>query len=343
VDFDVITIGSATRDVFLKSQGFSIIKSGDYQTGRAECVPLGAKIEVQDIIFTTGGGATNNAVSLARKNFSVACVAAVGADAAGREIEHELQIEKVETRLLQRVLKKKTGFSIILVAPTGDRSVLVYRGASEDIQEAVIAGDRFRARWLYISSVAGNFYLLKRILESAKLHGSKIAINPGSREIKAGIETIGPVLKKAEIIFLNQEEAAYLVETKFQNFETILRKLSNLNPSSIFVITRGPQGVTVLKGDKIWQAGVFKEKARVDRTGAGDAFGSGFLAALMAYPRLELQKQIKQAIRWGSANATSVLEHYGAKKGLLTRQQLDEPRWKKLKITISGVYKDIKV
>jgi len=65
--YDVITIGTATQDVFLKSRDFKVLKDERFITGQAECFALGAKIEVPDIFFTTGGGATNAAVTFARQ------------------------------------------------------------------------------------------------------------------------------------------------------------------------------------------------------------------------------------------------------------------------------------
>ena len=56
----------------------------------------------------------------------------------------------------------------------------------------------------------------------------------------------------------------------------------------------------------------------VDSTGAGDAFGSGFVAGLM------LGKPIEEAVEWGKKQAASVVEHIGAKKGLLTRDQISK-------------------
>ena len=95
----------------------------------------------------------------------------------------------------------------------------------------------------------------------------------------------------------------------------------------IVVMTKGPQGVAVSDGKMIWQAGSFKEKKMVDRTGAGDAFGSGFVAGLIQASRIEY------AIRLGSANATSVVEYVGAKKGIVTKNDFEKSsRWKNFKI-----------
>lgn len=332
MDYNVITIGSATQDVFLKSQDFSVVESGDFKTGRAECLPLGAKIEVRNIVFTTGGGATNTAVSFARKGLQAACVAAVGVDEIGRTIENNLEQEGVSSRFLQKIKGKTSGYSIILVTASGDRSVLVYRGASEDLNETAIPWASLRSEWFYVSSVAGNFKLLDQVAELAKTAKIKLALNPGAREIRAGAAKLQPILRQTTVLFLNQEEASYLTGVEFDDLNGIVRKLYELAGETIFVITRGPAGVIVGARGSLYCASTFPEKARIDRTGAGDAFGSGFVASLIVHRRLGFQDGLKEAIRWGSANATSVLEQMGAKQGLLTRRQLRSKRWQGLEI-----------
>src|SRR3989338_8986820 len=100
--FDIITIGSATRDVLLKAEGFEIRKHEDSPSGVEQCFPLGSKIEIKEIVFTTGGGAANAAVTFSRQGFKTACVSAVGEDLNGREIVKELKREKVETKYFQK-------------------------------------------------------------------------------------------------------------------------------------------------------------------------------------------------------------------------------------------------
>jgi ribokinase len=54
----------------------------------------------------------------------------------------------------------------------------------------------------------------------------------------------------------------------------------------------------------------------VDRTGAGDAFASTFVAALAKGLSLE------DALRWGPINSMSVVQKVGAQAGLVTEQEL---------------------
>lgn len=323
---DVITVGAATYDIFLRSKDFSIMAAGQYLTGRAECVPLGAKIEVRDITFAIGGGATNAAVSFARKGIKTGALARVGEDAAGREIIAELAKEGVSTRFIQETKAARTGHSIIMVTLTGERSMLVYRGAGRHLSDHFIPWADLAPQWFYISSLAGDLALLKQVFEFAHQHKAKVAWNPGERELHHDQKALAHLLKHAEVIILNQEEAALLTGLPFAETTKIFLTLKAHVPGMI-LMTRGPAGALVSDGRHIYDAGTFPERERVDRTGAGDAFGAGFVAGLI------LDGSVKEALRVAAANATSVLEHVGAKAGLLTTRQLGEKRWAHLPVS----------
>ena len=92
----------------------------------------------------------------------------------------------------------------------------------------------------------------------------------------------------------------------------------------IAVMTKGTEGVSVSDGRYIYTAGIPKS-GYVDRTGAGDAFASGFVAAIIN------DADIKEAIQFGTANATAVVQQIGAKNGLLAKGEWGE--WEKVKVS----------
>jgi len=323
--FDVITIGSATVDLFLRSRFFSIIKSGRFISGEGECLPAGAKIEVKEITFATGGGATNSAVSFARKSLRAACIASLGRDYMGRDVIQDLAKEGVYTGYVQEKKDKRTAFSVVLVAKDGSRTVLVHRGASEDIDIGEIPWEDLKTHWLYISSLAGDLSLMKSLIHFARVYGVKVAWNPGSRELSRGLKILKGFMSDVEVFLLNQEEASELSGIDFEKTELIFQKLDRY-VKGLIVMTQGEKGVMVSDGKTLYKAGIFPEKKKVDRTGCGDAFGSGFVAALIH------EKPVEQAVKIASANSTSVLEHTGAKRGLLSTKQLKAKRWEEFKV-----------
>ena len=325
--YDVITIGTATQDVFLKSRDFKVLKDERFITGQAECFALGAKIEVPDIFFTTGGGATNAAVTFARQGFKTAAICKVGKDASGQGVINDLRKEKAGVKWVARDVGEATAFSVILIAPNGERTILVHRGASEYLKESDLPDARdFKAKWFYVAPLGGeNAHIFESALKIANKNGVKIAVNPSKTQIKMGLKEMRPLLSMVSIFTLNQEEAALLCDLPFKE-EKLIFKTLDAAIDGIVVMTKGPKGVVISDGKNLWRAGTYPEKEVVDRTGAGDAFGSGFVAGLL------LKNDIDYAIKIGSANATSKVEHMGAKTGLLYKKDLNNPRWKKLEI-----------
>lgn len=337
---DIITIGTATRDALAKSASFKIIhaKKGVEAHG-LECVPLGSKIEIGEMEFTTGGAATNAAVTFARQGFRTSIVARVGDDANGTEIRRELMREGVDISRMIVDREHPTAYSMILSYESGERSILVHRGASGfwDIKD--VHQKPLEARWLYISSLGGDFDLLAEIMHIAKKHNIRVAMNPGTEEIKLPHKLV-PFLYSIDILIMNREEGARFTGVAFEKEKEIFKRIDELEPG-IFVLTDGPKGVWVSDGTRIYRAGKFPEKKVADRTGAGDAFGSGFVAGIMrrmnersknavnkAMIRDLDMTDISYAIRLGSANATSKVEGIGAKYGLLTKHDFEKNvRW----------------
>lgn len=323
--FDIVTIGTATRDAFLKSDDFEVITSEAFSTGKGGCFSLGSKIEVKDIFFSTGGGAVNAATTFARFGYKAACVCKVGQDASGKTVIEDLKKEKVEIKFVAQEPEKATAYSIILIAPTGERTILVHRGASEDLTEDNIPGD-LQSEWLYLAPLGGeNAKIFEPILNWASEKNIKIAVNPSRSQLELGLNKLRPLLRKVSVFILNQEEAALLCDLNIKEERLIFKTLDEAI-DGIVVMTKGPEGLVVSDGKNLWRAGTFPEKEIVDRTGAGDAFGSGFVASFMK------DGDTEKAIRFGSANATSKVEHLGARTGILDKKGFTDERWRKLEI-----------
>ena len=341
--FDVITIGSATRDVFMQGRAFKAVRARKlehlgFPTGEAECFPLGGKIEIEAPIFTVGGGAANAAVTFSRQGLKTAALFKIGADdESGKSILADLKKEKVTTLpIFDR--KAMTSFSVILLSPSGERTILNHRGASEDLRVNEIPESKITARAGYL--VPGNipFPVLMTIVRMLKKGGALLAIDLSKYYLEMGPKKLKPLLDLLDVIKINREEASRLTNIHYQDESGIFKKLDEL-VHGIAVMTDGSKGVIVSDGRKIYQAGTYKEKVVIDRTGAGDAFGSGFMAALLQSPHVAkkefTEEDIQNAIRLGSANGTSVVEQIGAQPGILTDKEFkSQGRWKNLKIAI---------
>ncbi|KKR10338.1 MAG: PfkB family kinase, nonfunctional [Parcubacteria group bacterium GW2011_GWA2_39_18] len=323
--FDIISIGTATRDMFCIGTPFVEVESEKFKTLKGLCLSYGSKVELPNVLFTTGGAGTNAAVAFARAGFKTACLSRIGSDPGGNAILDELEKEGVDSKYFQIDKEKFTAYSIIFLTSEGERTILSYKGAGEHLSEKEIPWEEIKkTNWFYLDSLGGNKELLRQLLEFAKVHNIKIASNPGARELKI-LKENKDWLKNYDIFTLNQEEASDLTRINYKNEKEIFDELDRL-VGGVVVMTKGPRGAVVSDGKNRFSVGIFKEKKLIDRTGAGDAFASAFVSGFIKTDGIE------QSIKWGSANSTSVVEHIGAKEGILKEKDYQDERWQNLEI-----------
>lgn len=303
----ILTIGSASRDVFLLSKAFKVFPMPGNPNVLAECVTLGAKIEIDNLVLATGGGATNAAVTFQRLGFKTSVMSRIGADDSGESILKELRSELIDTSLVTIAKKETTSYSTLLTTENGERTALVFRGASANFSEKDIKLSKINHSGVYLSSLGGNTALATSIARTCKQKGSFFAWNPGTQELKAG-RGLDPIRKLANVLLVNLEEAQ-LLSGKSANDPKIQCELLTL-PGCITVITDGQNGAFVRKDKTTWHCRTSGVQS-ISQTGAGDAFGSAFTAGIMN------NLSVEDSLRLGTMNAENVVQHIGAKAGIL--------------------------
>jgi len=309
-NYDVVTIGAAILDIFMKSEKFKVVQSGDIPGGIAMCEVYGGKMEVEEVIIASGGGATNCAVSLAKKELKTAVIAEMGNDPQALLVHKNLEEVGVDTRFLVQEQDETTAVSVILIADDGGRSIMVHRGASAMLTKHDLPLNDLETRWIHISSLGGNMDLLKTILQWAKNKQVRVSFNPGLKEI-AQKEKLLSLLSMVEILFLNREEAKQLWGIDYSD-EELWKSMQPLPGARVTVLTDGGRGGKLSINGKVSFYQPEKVKKIVDTTGAGDGFASGMIAGVL------YGKTYEQAVNWGIKNATGVLAYVGAKRGLLS-------------------------
>jgi len=302
----LLAIGAAVQDVFLShSDEFKPVsdKPAHEQFMRLE---LGAKADVNNINFSTGGGATNAAVTFARQGLHAIFMGAIGHDPAGAAVLADLDNEGVDTSNVSFSAKYNTGYSVLLLAPSGERTILTYRGASTHYNEHNFDLGDLDVDWIYLSSMNGHMDTLSKLLTQAKKRGTKVMFNPGKGELQQP-QKLKSLLEDIDILSVNKEEAGMIVEGA--NGEELARHLTHYVP--VVIVSDGPHGVYATDSKTIIRAGMYQDVKVIDRTGAGDAFGSGFLS------QWAMGKSLKDSIVFASANSTSVVTKIGAKAGIL--------------------------
>ncbi|MDO4872168.1 MAG: carbohydrate kinase family protein [bacterium] len=306
----ILAIGGATQDVFFEnSREFRPVKVDS--THELIDLKLGSKIDVNQIHYATGGGATNAAVTFARQGLNASFFGVIGDDLAGQQVLQDLEREFVDTSRVETSEIRKTDYSTIILAPNGERTILTYRGASTQIFADNLAFRPHEFDWIYVSNLAGRMDTLDQIFSQARANDIKIMWNPGKNELAKFEETIS-LLEDVDVLLVNKEEAQIL----FGEFEPEELLLRAKNRVKVAIITDGPNGVWATDGATMVRAGMYEDTPSVDRTGAGDAFGSGFLS------QWAQGSALKPALLFASANSTSVIQHFGAKEGILRKNQI---------------------
>lgn len=306
----ICALGAASQDVFLSGNGIRAQldpRTNEYMEEFTQDFKLGAKINVDTVQFATGGGATNAAVTFARQGLESGFIGKLGNDVAAHGVLSELDGEHVHTDQVIHHESLGTQYSTILLADNGERTILVYRGAAnshtaQDYHDISFEG----YDWIYVSSFAGAVDALDVIFRNAKEAGAKIAFNPGEAELHE-IDKLHGLLESVDVLLVNKEEAAQIVEG--QTSEELARHATNLVP--VVVVSDGPRGVVATDGKTLIEAGMYEDVPVLDRTGAGDAFGSGFVSMFAQ------ERSLKDAVVFASANSTSVVQYIGAKQGIL--------------------------
>lgn len=317
--FDILTIGSATQDVFLRSSALEEHHEDTAPDGIAACFNMGAKMPIEELTFATGGGATNAAVTFARQGRKTACLTRIGKDEIGKLILADLKREKIDLSFIQQDPEAKTAYSVILLSGAGHRAIFTHRGASQHLDPKRFPWHHWTkkigrgkiAHWIYLTALGGDMRALKDISSHAAKSKTRIAWNPGNKELERGLKAIAPFIRQTDIFSLNREEAAALARVDAQDTKAIMKALGDL-PAAAFLLTDGQRGAYVRANRKTIFAPALAAK-RVNTTGAGDAFGSGFVASWMK------KQDGRRALAAAMLNATGVITHMGAKAGILKR------------------------
>ena len=332
---DIITIGSATMDVFVECDDANIVSASSKCTkSEFMCYPYGAKVEVTEFTSNTGGGGVNTALNFANLGFKTSAICKIGDDIYSRGVLEALNKSTLDLSNIIQDNTVSTGFSIILLSFQGDRTVLAQRGANATLKKSEINFDAIKqAKLLYIAPLSGDSNkVLASIVDFASENGVKVCFNAGTTSLKRGFEYIKKIIDTAEIVVMNKEEASMCTkievrpdnrDEKFSDdlihpdIKNMLKKLK-IGEKQTIVITDGQYGAYAYDGKDFYQCDTFPAKI-ISTLGAGDAFASTFCASL---ERTNLD--IGKSLMYASVNSASVVSNFGASEGFLTFDEIEQ-------------------
>lgn len=310
---DFLAIGDIATEPFIKIVDAEA--NCDLQGEHCKiCFRFGEKVPYESAeVCNAVGNSPNVAVGVSRLGISSALISYIGDDMIGKQNIESLMKDGVNVDYMKIVPGMDSNYHFVLWYET-ERTILVKHtefpySFSSDIPSA---------KWIYLSSLAQNSAEYhKEISEYLKNHTeTKLAFQPGTFQIKMGVDILKEIYENTEILFCNYGEAKRILSTEEDDRLKLMSMLRNLGPKKV-VMTDGLKGAYLDDGVDVWFIPVYSTSS-VESTGAGDAFASGMIGALL------LDKDIKEAFTWGPINAMSVVSQVGAQKGLLTREKLEE-------------------
>lgn len=312
--YDLVSIGDCTIDAFIKLHEASVHCNLDGQRCQL-CMSFADKVPYESLtVIPAVGNAANVAVGASRLGFHSALFSAVGADRNGIDILDVYRKEDVSTEFIKVNRNKPTNYHFVLNFKA-ERTILVKHQNFEYANPALI--DK-RTDWIYFSSIGEHSLPLHhKLADYLKKHSNvRMGFNPGTFQLHFGAKKLKEIYKHTYVLFVNREEAGRILNVKKLDIAPLFRKLHLLGPK-IVVITDGPKGAYASDGNTGYFMPPYPDpKPPISRTGAGDAFSTGFMCALM------YGLPVYDALRWAPIESMHVVQFFGAQTGLLTKPKL---------------------
>lgn len=320
--FDIITIGDGTIDnFFLINDEEAKLQCGLKKEHCQLCFNYAEKIPISQAEHSVGGDAANVAVGSSRLGLKTAIITVLGDDLNGAVIKQDLEENHVDTSLIKILPNKESRYSVVLVYQ-GERTIL---STAFNVRHSLPKLPL--TNWIYYSSLSGNYESLQdNLIKFIKKNpNTRLAMNPGTRQIE-NKKMLMKILPHVNVLFLNKEEAQNISQNSAGNISEMIKYFHKLG-IKIVTITDGQNGSYASDNKNLHFLPPAPAKP-LDKTGAGDAYASGFLSAL------HHKKDIREAMLWGTANAGSVIQKIGAQKGLLSKNNLKKilPIYTRLKL-----------
>lgn len=322
---DVITVGDVVTDAFIKliDDQASVYHNDD---GSFISMKFGNKLPYDHAeIIEAVGNAANAAVAFAKLGLNSSFVANVGDDDHGRDMIRRLGKNKVDTRFIKINAGMKSNYHYVLWYQ--DERTILIKHENYPYHWPHIAVEE-NPKWVYLTSVSQHAIDYHDKISDWLDNNPeiKLAFQPGTFQIDVGVERLQRIYRRSEVLVLNREEAVMVGKGNHEDINDLFDKLHQLGPK-IVVITDGPQGAYVSDGNNKFLMPLYPDPAPpIDRTGAGDAFASTFVAALI------MGNSIEGALQWAPINSMNVVQHVGAQAGLLDEKKITDflrnsPEW----------------
>jgi sugar/nucleoside kinase (ribokinase family) len=315
--YDLVAIGDVVMDAFItleKDQG-SVSWDKAHENATLS-IPFATKVPYESLVVATAvGNSSNVIVGASRLGLKTGIIASIGGDGYGRQILDYYKKERVSPEFVTINRSLPTNYHFVLnYGP--ERVILIKHQDYEYYDPRKLD---HTTDWLYFSSIGEHALPLHdKVADYLRRHPNvRMGFNPGTFQLKFGAKRLREIYKHAYVLFLNREEGE-LVAGKKEGapIKELADALHALGPK-IVCITDGPDGAYASDGTEMWFMPLYPDpKPPISRTGAGDAFSTGFLCALI------YGLPVHEALRWAPIESMHVVQFFGAQTGLLSKPAL---------------------
>lgn len=308
----IYCLGEAMSDTFISLEGVELSKSEK----KMICLPYGEKINVTSFEHKGGGSAFNVSVGLKRLGLAPALIASMGKDSEGERLIKMIKKEQIDDLNVIVSDEFETKAAIILNGEDGDRTIFVYHGKGV-LDKGMINWDVIQnGSWFYLGPLPDTAKeLINYLIDIIQEKQLKLIVNPGSVQVDWSKEENLKIISKSFLYVLNKEEAMSIMG-EINDDKKLLSQFIETGAKNI-IITDGMNGSLACDGQNYYHLDIVKVKT-VDMTGAGDAYLSGVVGALVN------GENLSQAMTWGAINGAAVVQKIGAQEGLLTLNEIKQ-------------------
>ena len=316
---DILCVGDAKIDIFLKIPESNPYFGLDKEKNKL-LITFGEKIHVERYILEIGGNAANTAVGISRLGLNVGLCAEIGKDELSQKILTRLKNENIDRKLLLQT-DEDTSVSIAL-SYKGERTLLtehVKRKHNFDFS-------KLQTKFIYLTSLGAEWEkTYEKVLDFVKKNNVKLAFNPGSVQLENRGKVVMEIIENSDYLFVNKEEAEEILYGKQlqlgkvseNEIKKLLYGLRGLGVKNV-VITDGENGsYAETEDNQTYHLGIIKVDL-AEKTGAGDAYSSGFLAAILH------GLESREAMKWGAIDSANAIQGIGAQVNLLTKTGMED-------------------